>query len=107
MWGPQNVRVKDVDMADFKPDPNCKECKGTGVYVGLWLDVGPCRACQATHARRARGEEEEEEAPLHRCARAARAITPTRIPEAQPDVQLNVDLKETWKKLFQPPQSTP
>lgn len=81
-------------MKEIKPDPNCEECKGTGTYVGLWLDVGPCRTCMVP-----------KEAPLHRCARAARAITPTNIEPEQHEVRLNVGLQESWKKLFQKPQA--
>lgn len=82
-------------MAEQYIDPNCSECKGTGQYVGFWLDVGPCLSCK---------KPAPETVSEHRCARAARALTPTSISEKEDaEVRVNVDLKDTWKKLFQRP----
>lgn len=88
-----NGRIDEVVMKEFVVDPTCKECKGTGKYVGLWLDVGPCRACQ-----------QRSQNSVHRCARAAQALTPNIVErEEQPEIRLNVGLQESWKKLFQRP----
>lgn len=86
-------------MAERYIDPNCSDCKGTGQYVGLWLDVGPCLSC-----KRPKPETTPEPVSEHRCARAARALTPTSVVEKEEaEVRVNIDLKDTWKKLFQSP----
>lgn len=79
----------------------CKECNGTGKYVGLWLDVGPCQVCHGSGVVPIRAAAKSK--VQSSCSHPAPEPKPAPAPARSAKIKRNIDLNDLWKKMFHAP----
>lgn len=79
----------------------CKECNGTGKYIGLWLDVGPCRGCHGS-AVVPSSAAAKSKVQSH-CSSSTPDPQPAAAPARSAKIKRNIDLNDLWKKMFHAP----